>query len=190
MTKSTSSPGRRVKADADQEASLYERIGGEKVERLVAAFYARVDSDPVIRPLYGKTLTCAIHALTDFMTTWLGGPPAYDIRGARLRRRHVPFAIDTRARDAWLANMKAAVQDVGIPAVEAGLLLAHLEFGARALVNTGKTPEMTPCPCRTDLFEPRLADQWNRMSEAERLFDVVSRGDLALMRSVLLMRLV
>ena len=64
----------------------------------MAAFYARVDSDPVIRPLYGKTLTCAIRGLTDFMTTWLGGPPAYDLRGARLRRRHMPFAIDTRKR--------------------------------------------------------------------------------------------
>ena len=96
MTKGMSPPVRRVKAGAGPEASLYERIGAEKVERLVAAFYARVDSDPVIRPLYGKTLSCAIHALTDFMTTWLGGPPVYDLRGARLRRRHVPFAIDAR----------------------------------------------------------------------------------------------
>ena len=82
MTSSMSPPG------AGPEASLYERIGAEKVERLVAAFYARVDSDPVIRPLYGKTLSCAIHGLTAFMTTWLGGPPVYDLRGARLRRRH------------------------------------------------------------------------------------------------------
>jgi truncated hemoglobin YjbI len=74
---------RRVKVSAGPEALLHERIGGEKVERLAAAFYAR-DRDPVIRPLYGKTLTCAIHALTDFMTTWLGGPPVYDVRGARL----------------------------------------------------------------------------------------------------------
>ena len=97
MTKSASTPVRNVKAGARPEASLYERIGAEKVQRLVAAFYARVDRDPVIRPLYGKTLTCAIHALTNFMTTWLGGPPVYDLPSARLRRRHIPFAIDTRA---------------------------------------------------------------------------------------------
>src|SRR6476659_5534059 len=161
MTKSTSPPVRHVKAGARPEASLYDRIGAEKVERLVAAFYARVDRDPVIRPLYGKTLTCAIHALTEFMTTWLGGPLVYDLRGARLRRRHVPFAIDAQARDAWLANMKAAVREVGIPAAEAGLLLAHLEFGARALVNTGDTPEKVPCPGGTDQFNARLAEQWN-----------------------------
>jgi hemoglobin len=191
MTKGMSPPVRGVKTAAGSESpSLYERIGAEKVERLVAAFYARVDSDPVIRPLYGKTLSCAIHGLTNFMTTWLGGPPAYDLRGARLRRRHLPFAIDARARDAWLANMKAAVREVVIPAAEARLLLAHLEFGARALVNTGKTPERTPCPVGTDRFDSRMAEQWNRMAEAENLFDAVSRGDLALLRSMLPKRLV
>src|SRR5436305_15016691 len=122
MTKNTSPPGRRVNAGAGPEASLYERIGGKKIERLVAAFYARVDRDPVIRPLYGKTLTCAIHGLTAFLTTWLGGPPVYDLRGARLGRRHVPFAIDARVRDAWLANMRAAGREVGIPAAAAGAL--------------------------------------------------------------------
>jgi truncated hemoglobin YjbI len=190
MTKSTSPPVRRVKAGARPEASLYERIGAENVKRLVAAFYARVDRDPVIRPFYGKTLTCAIQALTDFMTTWLGGPPVYDLRGARLRRRHMPFAIDARARNAWLTNMKAAMREVGIPATEASLLLAHLEFGARALVNTGKTSGKVPGPMGADGLDARLADQWNRMAEAENLFDAVSRGDLSLVRSRLPMRLV
>jgi hemoglobin len=191
MTKRTSPPVSRTSTGGNQQGpSLYERIGTEKVERLVAAFYARVDNDPVIRPLYGKTLTCAIHALTAFMTTWLGGPSVYDLRGARLRRRHAPFAIDARARDAWLANLKAAVREVGIPAVEANLLLAHLEFGARALVNTGETPEKAPCPSRANRFDARLAEQWNRMAEAENLFDAVSHGDLALLRSMLPLRLI
>ncbi|MFL5240713.1 MAG: ankyrin repeat domain-containing protein [Gemmataceae bacterium] len=189
MTKSLPPPVRRRKADSGPQATLYERIGGEKVERLVAAFYARVDSDSVIRPLYGKTLTCAIHALTAFMTTWLGGPPVYDVRGARLRRRHMPFAIDARARDAWLANMKAAVREVGIPAAEARLLLAHLEFGARALVNTGKPPQRKPCPVGSNRFDARLAEQWNGMVAAETLFDAVSQGHLPLVRSMLPMRL-
>jgi hypothetical protein len=35
MTKSTSPPVRRVKAGVGPEVSLYERIGAEKVERLV-----------------------------------------------------------------------------------------------------------------------------------------------------------
>jgi hemoglobin len=140
-----------------ETVALYERIGAERVERLVATFYARVDADPVIRPLYGKTLTCAIRGLTGFMTSWLGGPPTYELHRTRLRRRHAPFALDARARDAWLSHMKAAVQEVGIPASEARVLLAHLEFGARALVNTGDKPKRVPCPVGNARFEPQLA---------------------------------
>ena len=80
---------RGVRAAASSESpSLYERIGADKVKRFVAAFYVRVDSDPVIRPLYGKTLTCAIHGLTNFMKTWLGGPPVYDLSGAEALLDH------------------------------------------------------------------------------------------------------
>jgi hypothetical protein len=86
--------------------------------------------------------------------------------------------------------MRAAVGDVEIPAAEARLLLAHLEFGAGALVNTGKAQEKVPCPVGTDRFDSRLAEQWNRVAEAEDLFDAVSRGDLALMQSMLPLRLV
>jgi truncated hemoglobin YjbI len=190
MTKRTSPPVSRTRTDVEQEMpSLFERIGAEKVERLVAAFYARVDKDPVIRPLYGKTLTCAMRGLTDFMISWLGGPPTYDVPRARLRRRHAPFAIDTRARDAWLANMKVAVQEVGIPAAEARLLLAHLEFGAQALVNTGGQPKQVRCPVGNARFEPRLVERWNHMMEVEDLFDAISHGDLALLGSMLPKRL-
>jgi truncated hemoglobin YjbI len=190
MTKRTSPPVGRTGTDVEQETpSLFERIGAEKVERLVAAFYARVDKDPVIRPLYGKTLTCAIRGLTDFMITWLGGPPKYDVARARLRRRHALFVIDARARDAWLANMKAAVQEVEIPAAEARLLLAHLEFGAQALVNTGGQPIQVRCPVGDTHFEPRLVERWNRMTEVEDLLDAISHGDLALLGSMLPKRL-
>jgi hypothetical protein len=88
--------------------------------------------------------------------------------------------------DVLLANVQAAVREVGIPAAEAGLLMAHLEFGARALVNTGKTPKTVPCPVGSTRFDARLAEQWNRTAEAEHLFDAVSGGDLALVRSMLL----
>jgi hypothetical protein len=47
MTKSASRPVSRTKMGVEQEVpSLYERIGAEKVERLVATFYARVEGDP------------------------------------------------------------------------------------------------------------------------------------------------
>jgi truncated hemoglobin YjbI len=190
MTKRATPPVSRTRIDVEHEMpSLFERIGAEKLERLVAAFYARVDKDPVIRPLYGKTLTCATRGLTDFIISWLGGPPTYDVSRARLRRRHSPFAIDARARDAWLSNMKAAVQEVGIPAAEARLLMAHFEFGAQALVNTGSQPKQVRCPVGNVRFEPCLAERWNHMMEVEDLFDTISHGDLALLGSMLPRRL-
>jgi hypothetical protein len=85
--------------------------------------------------------------------------------------------------------MKAAVQEVGIPAPEARLLLAHLEFGARALVNTGEPPNQVPCPAGNARFEPRLAEDWNHMAEIEDLFDAISHGDVALLGSMLPKRL-
>jgi hemoglobin len=191
MTAGRSSRGAPRKAQANCDSpSLYDRIGGETIRRLVAAFYARVDGDPVIRPLYGKTLTCAIHGLTDFLTFWLGGPPTYDPHRARLRRRHFPFPIDARARDAWLSHMKAAIAEVGIARPEARALMAHLAFGARALVNTGRRQSNMRCPPENSRFEPRMAEQWNRMAEVEDLFEAVSRGDIDFLRSMLPRRLV
>jgi truncated hemoglobin YjbI len=190
MSKSLPPPAHRQTAGAGREKSLFARIGAEKVEQLVAAFYARVDHDPVIRSFYGKTLSCAIHGLTHFMSTWLGGPPVYDLLATRLRRRHAPFAIDARARDAWLANMNAAVQEVGIPTAEAAVLMAHFAFGARALMNVGRAPKANVCPADSVRFDKRLADQWNRMTDAESLFDAVSQADLPLVRSMLPRRLV
>jgi truncated hemoglobin YjbI len=125
--------------------SLYERIGTDKVERLVAAFYARVDRDPVIRRFYGKTLSCAIRGLTDFMSWWLGGPPTYDVPRARLRRRHLPFTIDDRAADAWLANMDSKGQTplrraVDCRQIEVVQLLVQRGANPRAADNRGVTP--------------------------------------------------
>jgi truncated hemoglobin YjbI len=170
--------------------SLHDRLGGATIARLVEAFYARVDGDPLLRPMYPKGLGCPIRGLTDFLTFWLGGPTAYDPHATPLRRRHARFAIDVRARDAWLAHMRAAVADVGIAAPEARRLMAHLEFGASALVNTGREPETTPCPGDGGRFDPRVAELWNRLAEIETLFEAVARGDLARVQSMLPGRLV
>jgi hypothetical protein len=64
MTKRMPPPVSRTRTDVEPETpSLFERIGAEKVKRLVAGFYARVDKDPAIRPLFGKMLTCAMRGL-------------------------------------------------------------------------------------------------------------------------------
>ncbi len=60
-------PGMRV--------GFLEAIGGEAAcKRLSAEFYARVATDPVLRPLFpGKSLRCAIDEFAAFLIQFLGG---------------------------------------------------------------------------------------------------------------------
>lgn len=55
---------------------LYRDIGGNGVcRRLAVAFYARVERDSVLRPLFpGKSFRCAIEEFTAFLAQFLGGP--------------------------------------------------------------------------------------------------------------------
>src|SRR5436309_893256 len=55
----------------------YRAIGGtDTCRKLSAAFYSRVASDSILRPLFpGKTLRCAIEQLAAFLAQLFGGPP-------------------------------------------------------------------------------------------------------------------
>ncbi len=95
------------------EESAFDRFGGAPFfESLVAAFYQRVAEDPILRPMYpADDLVGAQRRLTMFLEQYWGGPGTYsEERGhPRLRMRHAGFAIDSVARDRWLALMHEAV---------------------------------------------------------------------------------
>ena len=96
--------------------SFYDEIGGEQTFRtLVAHFYGAVREDPILRPMY----------------------PADDWDGAetRLRMRHAPFAVDEKARDAWLTHMRAAVDSLGLTAEQDATLWGYLEMAAHSMQN-------------------------------------------------------
>ncbi len=93
-------------------ASLYQRLGGsDACRRIVAAFYASVPTDPVLSRLYPGDLGAAEERLALFLVQWTGGPEEYQARRGhpRLRLRHLPFVIGRAERDAWMAQMSAAV---------------------------------------------------------------------------------
>src|SRR5260370_37403074 len=89
--------------------STYEAIGGTAGCRgLSVAFYARVERDPVLRPLFpGKTFRCAIEEFAAFLVHFLGGPGDDAQRRWCLSRResHLRFRVGQRARSAWIATM-------------------------------------------------------------------------------------
>ena len=123
---------------ADDE-SLFDAAGGMPFfEALIDRFYAGVEGDPVLRPLYPEAdLAGARHRLTLFFAQYWGGPRTYDEeRGhPRLRMRHVPFAIGPVERDAWLRHMREAITWVDAPPPVATRLHAYIEMAAEAMRN-------------------------------------------------------
>lgn len=119
--------------------NFYEAVGGEETfRRIVSRFYAQVAVDEILRPLYPEEdLGPAAERLTLFLIQYWGGPHTYsDRRGhPRLRMRHVPFRIGPIERDAWLKNMRIAVDEENLPERYRAQLWSYLEMAAQSLVN-------------------------------------------------------
>jgi hemoglobin len=94
------------------EATFYDQVGGhEFFARLVENFYAEVEGDELLRPMYPEDLSESKRHFEMFLEQYWGGPRTYsEERGhPRLRMRHAPFRITRAARDAWLAAMSTAL---------------------------------------------------------------------------------
>ncbi len=108
-----------MQPDPARPDTLYEAIGGEaSFRKLVDTFYAGVAGDPVLRAIYPEDdLGPAAERLRMFLIQYWGGPTTYSERRGhpRLRMRHMPFAINLAARDAWLRHMRAAVDSLALP---------------------------------------------------------------------------
>jgi hemoglobin len=122
-----------------EAVSFYEAAGGEETfTRLVHRFYQLVAGDPVLRPVYpAKDLRPAEEHLRLFLIQYWGGPRSYDqLRGhPRLRMRHARFAIGEAERDAWLRNMRAALDEIGLDEALDAQLWEYLVMAAHSLVN-------------------------------------------------------
>lgn len=111
------------------ELSPYQRLGGEAAIRgLVLRFYELMDTLPeaqTIRAMHPEDLSGSVDKLFKFLSGWLGGPQLYmeEFGHPRLRMRHMPFAVDEAARDAWMMCMTQAIEEMNI---EDELLRGHL----------------------------------------------------------------
>lgn len=118
------------------QASLFEAVGGERFfVELVERFYARVASDPLLRPLYPDDLSESIQHMALFLQQYWGGPGTYsEQRGhPRLRQRHMPFVITEAERDAWFGHMAGALDSlVGERGTSPELEAQMLEYFARS----------------------------------------------------------
>jgi hemoglobin len=118
--------------------TIYEAAGGaETFERIVERFYAGVEGDPVLRPLYPADLAESKRHLALFLMQYFGGPSTYsEERGhPRLRMRHLPFAIGQTERDAWMRHMGAAVDAERLPEGVRDVLVDYFDRAATFMIN-------------------------------------------------------
>jgi hemoglobin len=97
--------------------SMYERLGGaETLRKLSEAFYRRVETDPVLRPLFRKNLTVSAEWQALYLTEVLGGPKEFSKKRktADLRVLHVGVRIESVTAHAWLDHMTAALEEIGV----------------------------------------------------------------------------
>ncbi|MFH1300345.1 MAG: globin [Planctomycetota bacterium] len=93
---------------------IFDHLGEARLQRLIAAFYRRVKTDDILKPMYpADDLAGAEYRLKEFLAYRLGGPQRYiEERGnPALRMRHAPFAINQSARDRWMELMVRAMNE-------------------------------------------------------------------------------
>ncbi|HEY0869343.1 MAG TPA: globin [Acidothermaceae bacterium] len=121
------------------DESFYDQVGGaETFQRLVHRFYQGVADDALLRPLYPEyDLADAEVRLRMFLEQYWGGPKTYgEVRGhPRLRMRHAPFRIGPAQRDAWLQNMRVAIDELDLDPAHEQTLWDYLTAAADSLVN-------------------------------------------------------
>jgi len=124
-------------------STFYEAVGGEAFfNDFVSQFYARVVTDPILRPMYPeKDMQGAAKRLKMFLEQYWGGPTTYsEERGhPRLRMRHAGFKIDLAARDAWLACAMGALDGMKMDDANRVQLREYLEMATHGMVNSSET---------------------------------------------------
>jgi len=122
-----------------EDADIFEAVGEEGFERLVAAFYRQIPGDDILGPMYPPDdFEGAEQRLRDFLVGRFGGPPRYlEQRGhPRLRMRHHPYVINTAARDRWVALMSRALDEAQLPHEVELTLRPFFEGVATMMMNT------------------------------------------------------
>lgn len=122
-----------------EERSVYEIAGGEETFRqLVERFYARIEADAGLRPMFPEDLEPGKQWQFLFLVQYFGGPPVYgEQRGhPRLRLRHAPFPINQEARDRWLAHMLAAIDEVNIPEPAREIMRGYFDRASQFMINS------------------------------------------------------
>ncbi|MSR17913.1 MAG: globin [Phycisphaerales bacterium] len=121
----------------EEERSIYERLGSEKFWLISRAFYARIEAASDLRHMFPQSLEEPIRNQAEFLIQYFGGPQDYSLRKGhpRLRMRHANFRIGLNERNSWVACMRGALVDAGIPEPEQAVMMKYFEHTATFLMN-------------------------------------------------------
>lgn len=137
--------------DADQTPEpqlhpheVYSLVGGlPAFERLVEAFYSRVECDDVLRPIYPDDLEPGKQHLALFLAQYWGGGDVYsrDRGHPRLRMRHAPFRITPDVAARWARHMSAAIDEQSFDPAVRSVMLRYVAQATPTLINDfGQVP--------------------------------------------------
>ena len=147
---------------------VFEALGGAAGCRAFAeSFYARVEQDPVLRPLFPAHLRCAIEEFAAFLVQFLGGPPEDSQRRwwLSLRESHRRFEIGERERQAWMSHMHATLAEHGLEA------LAEFFETASKHVRKALPPAL---PGQTTV----LTENWDAQLALDDAVEAIGSGDV------------
>lgn len=157
-------------------AELYEAIGGDAgCRRLSERFYARVERDPELRPLFPgkKNLHCAINEFSAFLVQFLGGPD--EATQARwwlsLKESHARFRIGRRERERWMGHMRTTLEELEIPEAARTALRGFFEWSSAYVVNAGPAPEVDVA------LEAEIVARWQAQIAADGAMAAIRVGN-------------
>ncbi|HLS61468.1 MAG TPA: globin [Virgibacillus sp.] len=123
------------------QQTIFEAIGGFKaIDEIIEGMYKRVAVHPELIPIFPEDLEESARKQRLFLIQFFGGPQLYnEERGhPMLRRRHLPFEITPARRDAWLACMKASLEESSLDESHQQLIYERLKIPAAHMVNTSE----------------------------------------------------
>ena len=122
--------------------NLLGRIEGDAaIAALIDSLYDRIETDPLLRPLFSRDLSNERAAQKRFFAEWLGGDTAYSDRAhLPLAHRHDLLPITRTLAERWLGHFSDAL-DMAVPDVEARRVIRDkVRVLSMALVNEGREP--------------------------------------------------
>ena len=130
--------------------TLYEWLGGaEPLRALIARFYQKVPTDPLLAPLFAQMPPEHFQHVADFIGEVLGGPANYTAHHgghANMIRHHLGKGITDEQRKRWLQLLLETADEQGLPSDPEfrSALVAYLEWGSRLAVINSALPADTP----------------------------------------------